>query len=522
MKLLIADDEVLTRDGLITSIDWESLGVREIFQADDGIKALQIASREKPDIILSDIRMPRLTGIQMAQEIEKILPDTSLIFMSGYSDKEYLKAAIKLKAVTYVEKPLNPDEIRQAVSDARKQRQEKLRTRQNEELYSKETAARLAFLLTRPYREHEEEISSLIDELHISMKPGCTFTTYIIKSKLTDIDSFTIKEFRKSLDEFLHSFHLSAFYIQLHSVHYTFHIMSETTPSATVFSSIEQYLKEKSSVFGEHFIARGETVSGISKVYQSYTDAVIVLQSSFFFDPGSILISHAKDDEIIVPRETELPDHFITLLSDALLCKNEAACTDLTSQLYQLYHENRLLLPNQIKDIYYKLFNLISDCRQKIKLPASYEGNHSEHGILACMEHCFSFQELHAKLTGQIRDYFHSVNNYEPEDATIFIIKDYIGKNYMKETLSIKEISDHVFLSASYVCTYFKTQTGQTLNQYLTQYRMEKAMQLLSDSRYQIADISSKVGYSNGNYFSKSFRKFTGLSPSKYREKILE
>ena len=101
------------------------------------------------------------------------------------------------------------------------------------------------------------------------------------------------------------------------------------------------------------------------------------------------------------------------------------------------------------------------------------------------------------------------------------MIKDYIATNYANNSLSIKEISDHVFLSASYVCTYFKNQTGQTLNQYLTEYRMEKAMQLLGDARYQITDISSKVGYSNGNYFSKSFKKFTGLSPSKYREKML-
>ena len=101
------------------------------------------------------------------------------------------------------------------------------------------------------------------------------------------------------------------------------------------------------------------------------------------------------------------------------------------------------------------------------------------------------------------------------------MIKDYIAKHYGSDLLSIKEISDHVNLSASYVCTYFKNQTGKTLNQYLTEYRMEKAMRLLEDARYQIADISAKVGYSNGNYFSKSFKKFTGLTPSKYREKML-
>ena len=90
----------------------------------------------------------------------------------------------------------------------------------------------------------------------------------------------------------------------------------------------------------------------------------------------------------------------------------------------------------------------------------------------------------------------------------------------MNETLSVKDISDHVFLSTSYACTFFKNETGQTLNQYLTEYRMEKAKQLLSDPRYKITDISSRVGYSDGNYFGKSFKKYTGFSPSEYREKM--
>ncbi len=77
--------------------------------------------------------------------------------------------------------------------------------------------------------------------------------------------------------------------------------------------------------------------------------------------------------------------------------------------------------------------------------------------------------------------------------------------------LSVKDISSHVFLSASYVCTFFKNETGKTLNQYLTEYRMEKAKQLLADPRFRIADISSKVGYNDGNYFGKSFKKYTGF-----------
>lgn len=118
MKLLIVDDEELTRTGLISSIDWDSLGITEILQADDGVNGLEMARLYKPEIILCDVRMPRMTGIAMLERLEKFLPDSIPIFMSGYSDKEYLKAAIKLKAVNYIEKPLHPEEVRAAVLEA--------------------------------------------------------------------------------------------------------------------------------------------------------------------------------------------------------------------------------------------------------------------------------------------------------------------------------------------------------------------------------------------------------------------
>ena len=103
MKLLIVDDEELTRTGVISSLDWSSLGIDEVIQADDGVHGLETARLYKPEIILCDVRMPRMDGITMLERLEKLLPDSVAIFMSGYSDKEYLKAAIKLKAVNYIQ-----------------------------------------------------------------------------------------------------------------------------------------------------------------------------------------------------------------------------------------------------------------------------------------------------------------------------------------------------------------------------------------------------------------------------------
>ena len=99
-------------------------------------------------------------------------------------------------------------------------------------------------------------------------------------------------------------------------------------------------------------------------------------------------------------------------------------------------------------------------------------------------------------------------------------IKNFIADHYQDDNLSIKDISDHVFLSTSYICTLFKNETGQTLNQYITKYRVEKAKKLLADPLNKITDISSNVGYSDGNYFGKTFKKIVGLSPTEYRDQV--
>ena len=176
MKLLIVDDEELTRTGVISSIDWKSLDIDEVLQADDGINGLEAARIHKPEIILCDVRMPRMDGITMLEKLEQFLPDTVPIFMSGYSDKEYLKAAIKLKAVNYIEKPLNPAEIREAVQEASEVYRQKLRTHRGETLHSMETASRLALALATPYRFSEKVISELSQELSLYMGSDTCFT----------------------------------------------------------------------------------------------------------------------------------------------------------------------------------------------------------------------------------------------------------------------------------------------------------------------------------------------------------
>lgn len=117
-KLMIIDDEDNTREGIAERISWDKIGISQIEQADDGVNALKKALDFKPDIILTDVRMPRMDGIELSFKLREVFPECVIIFMSGYADKIYLKSAIQLKAVSYLEKPINLQELAQAVKDA--------------------------------------------------------------------------------------------------------------------------------------------------------------------------------------------------------------------------------------------------------------------------------------------------------------------------------------------------------------------------------------------------------------------
>lgn len=111
IKALIVDDEKNTRDSLREYVSWSAMGVDSVETAKNGLAALELAERNMPDLLLTDIRMPKMNGIELATKVRALSPECRIIFLSGYADKEYLKEAIHLKAVSYIEKPLDVKEI---------------------------------------------------------------------------------------------------------------------------------------------------------------------------------------------------------------------------------------------------------------------------------------------------------------------------------------------------------------------------------------------------------------------------
>lgn len=521
MKLLIVDDEELTRKGLASALNWSEFGITELFRASDGREGLALALRKKPDIVLCDVRMPKMSGIEMLQKIEAHLPDVAVIFMSGYSDKEYLKAAIELKAVHYIEKPIESKELAAAVKSAVMQRSTALRHRMAEDIHSNVAAIQLAFCLTVPYADCRSSIEGLRSEFrqHYGTDKFNAVTAFVVKAEHPPMDIADYSLIQQSIHALLMPMHLHIIYTAQRSPYIVYHVYGVAPPNETLLLTIAGRLQKTFAPFGNCYVAVGETVKGIENAYRSYNSAMTALQSSFFFEPGTVLTpmrphggTHADDRPLertaadyqyaIENRDPERAAHALSGLA--------AACS----------HTDNLT-PNRVRVLYYDLFAVLRVNRASQKLPLD-TGLVCHENVIQTLDSCFSFKGLHELLAEKTDAYFHDLSHYVPENSTISRIREYIAKRYGDQGLSVNEISKHVFLSVSYVCTFFKNETGRTLNQYITEYRMEKAKQMLTDPRYRITDISAAVGYSDGGYFCKSFHKYIGLSPSEYREEALK
>ncbi|MBA4686824.1 MAG: response regulator [Candidatus Galacturonibacter soehngenii] len=529
MKLLIVDDEELTRGGLIHSIDWNALGIDTIFEADDGLHGLEIVKSHSPEIILSDVRMPRMDGVEMAKQIREIQPESSIIFMSGYSDKEYLKAAIKLKAISYVEKPIDLEELKESVKEAILYHKSIVFSRQSADDNRYDNMFQLTLKMIYPNHDPQTDYKSELSQLGLSLKNYSSFATLIIKllyqtnqqtsmpgsNNGLSISKLEATPIMKQLTPLLKKAKIDFIYGIKQEEYIIVHLLGKDKIQKDMLCTPLEYFSNSLKQSFTHFISLGKAVSNIEKLYESYNNAIILMHSSFFYPYNAVLYNDVE----AITYPSFLPSKILSEFSEALMSRNSEKVTQILSKLKTSFVNNKAILVNQVKDLYYKLLLELNESANQFHISISADSTET---ILDYISKSITFFDLHEILERKTTSFFKSFENENRDNSTIFLIKEFVSENYQNDSLSIKDISEHVFLSSSYVCTIFKTETGKTLNQYLTEYRIEKAKKLLMDSRYKITDISSKVGYNDGNYFGKTFKKQVGLSPSEFREQYFD
>lgn len=499
MKVLIVDDEIFTREGIITMIPWDKLGISEIKQAFDGINALQIAESFKPDILLTDVKMPRMDGIELSFNLRKLYPECQIIFLSGYSDKEYLKSAIKLKAISYVEKPIDLEELQNALENA-----VSLKSQEFENNENKKTALALDLLdINADYIKLKTQFENLT-----STKTGdLAFVTILVDIFTEDtIDGENLKcEFNKIILK--NNFNCISTFKEDNLLMLHLFFNKDKIDLANLLESLCNYIKHKYS----YYLCLGRIVESLSEIPESYYSAKYALKRSFFYNYNSII-----DFNSLKTNEYKFDPKSIDLFLEALESENRQNCLLIINRVTSDISQCENTPVNSVKDIYYKFYLKLFNFSVERRI------NFNEKNVP--FEYFSSFNtlsEIKDFLIDKVEYVFSCIKQKNLNVDPINSILNYIHENYSDVNLSLQKISGKTYLTSAYICSIFKEHTGKTINNYITEYRINKAKELLKSANMKIVNITSQVGYSDGNYFSKIFKKETGYTPSEYRRKFL-
>jgi len=529
IKLLIVDDEKTTRDGLVECIPWKELGVDIVKSAAGGIEALEIAKGFNPNIVLTDVRMPKMDGIELAKRLKLKFPECKVIFLSGYTDKEYLKSAIQLQAINYIEKPVNLEEVKEIIRKTVslcKREEEKKRTeiglvnKINESLpLLKE---KLCLELTMPIL-NINTIKTKFDFLNIPFKEQCFCVTVLIKTDDGSENTFAyrnsgtdlIKTVSRLIEKEKEYFLCALKEPTLMVIHIFSDNVKDKPYLKKLLSTIKLNIENNSPAGRKLFIAAGSVVSNIKSLNTSYQKAVITLQKQFFLGFGNIVF-FTEDTSPIFNFNKHSINHFLELLKAEK--KNE-------SELFvkKIVNEIKLCtntLVDNIKNYFFNMLMGLSKIADEKNIVIA-ESEHRQEYFWDVISRAKTLHDIENYLLEKINLFFSAIEEKERSTPIVYSAIRYILNNYSNKNLSIKLIANSVFVTPNYLSLVFKKSTGKTINQFITETRMEKAKELLKDRSIKLYEIASMVGFRDANYFAKIFKKMEGMNPSEYREKCL-
>lgn len=494
MKAIIVEDESVIRNGLATGVPWVQLGVEEIKLAENADTALKICKMFQPEIVISDICMPGMDGVEMCRKIREYNPNAQLIFVTGHAEKEYLKAAIDLHVIRFVEKPIQTTEINKAVSKAVeevKKSKNYLTTLlytllKNSEKLDYTVSGHLIYaVLIFEFKSEDKEVhkNNLLERFNVlaSGRGGMVWGDVLDTGEI----AFIVSGNRA--------------------------IAEDKWMQGEIHCLFNDYLREMRV---DGFLAVGKDVHGQERVTESYQSAKKALSCLSFLDWNCCATEEDYPGEV---RVNFFQDY--SLFREMVARKEIAKAQELLRTIHESLLNNKTVIDNEIRLIYFNLNQIIDNVH------SAYGGVEErmsavESGDTDKIHHLKTLRELHEYLNRKLL-LIGVQENDDKSNLVIQKVKDYIHAHYEDSGLSIKILADHVSLTPTYLSNLFKKYTDRTVGQYMLEVRMEAAKRMLKDPQYKLYQISFLVGYEDANYFTKIFKKEIGMTPSEYRNKTV-
>lgn len=536
--LVIVDDEPSVLNGLRTYVDWTAQGIELIGTADDGDTGLALIKELKPDIVLTDVQMPAMDGIKMAVEVRSLLPSTKIVFISGYNDVDYLKSALQVHAIDYIFKPISRKELSvvmgqvTATLDA-EMRQRELVKEMQVKLTQSMPLLREKFLLSVVSDNvHTTHINEKLEFLGLPLLSASIYITMVIviddvpqiMDSRTERDkqllSYTIlniiqelidKEMRGVTFEKVPGEYVGILLIKQSDIHDGH---STEDDLLTLAESIRDNLRKwlKLSVT----IGVGEQVGNLSEVSASYKQARDAADQKWYLGKNRILTMDniESGDNFRYRFESELGERVLSALKTG---DQERLHVEL-GEIFRMLELNRGQGARYGQNV--SLHLILKSSQVLLEMNGMTE--EWEKREMEAWKQVMQ-QDTMKDLLFFTESYLLNVCSFVQEkrsgkvSVVIERVRSLIEEKY-SDNLTVSDIADGVYLSPTYVRLLFKQETGETLFEYLTKVRIEKAKEMLRDPHYKLYEVCYAVGYSDPSHFSKLFKKMTGNTPSAYRE----
>ncbi len=529
-KTLIADDEGIVIEALTFIIEKNFPDQCVIQTAKSGRDAIEIAEHFHPDIIFMDIKMPGINGIEAMKEIKITSPSSIFLVLSAYDKFDYARDAMKLGAMCYLNKPLKKDEIVQNIKEAmrqvdqvREKRSHDLKIREKLEIVVPiiENGFVYSMIFEKIHHNDAEEFRKLLD---IKEESGFAMVLrFFERSKEEGGNTVGISirmnaqygKMREMIKDFFRCA-VGTMMGNTVTVYVPFPMVSQEEEYEMRISIIEKARKmchELGRKLDAHFQAAIGSVYEMTNAYESYHEAV----RSMEYAKGVVihfrdLPFHKNTSVYPVMIEKELFDSIEEGNAQLAECKAE----DLFFWMKREYQEMGQEAKMKVLEIVLQAENL------EYKRAAATGDFQSRGGYLDQIIKVQDYEELKHWFLERIRNVCYKMKQEKEEMAVDLIrtAKEYIQNHFMQD-LSLDEVSKKVQISPYYFSKLFKKETGENFIEYLTKIRIEKAKKFLRETQMSMKEISDAVGYSNPNYFSHTFKKNVGISPSEYKEKEL-
>lgn len=489
LKVVLIDDEQLVIEGLLEMIDWHGHGYKIAGIANDGLSGYELINEVMPDLVITDIRMPELDGLEMIERCRKqIKKDIRFLVLSGYNEFSYIKAAMDLKSLSYILKPIDPEEIHPLLTQIFNQHEQaQYQMKRLNENIQWVTQMTLNRIIVEPNKR------SLIDRalFLLDYKANMGFSSCVLKS--VEMNNPSFKKAFFELNTILDSFKLSGTVITESEDEMLILIYGDYKQVQKLIQSVENKLYKHDDVAGIRWVFSLplkdlNDLKSIAKKVKSRLE--LTFYDNAFFDmvtnenvyEFSTDVSLVDFSEIIVnisALEKEDLDHYLNCVFRSI------RQSKINPQIIGFKWENFLLQMESMFHTHWTPLTYRTFCEFKE----------------VCKSAVFFYYELQ-----------HSRKLYDITDN----IKEFIEAHF-HEDLRLKTLSKHFGYNSVYLGQLFLKEKGIKFNDYLLEVRLQKARKLLLYSDKSIKEVAREVGFKNPDYFLQKFKEVEGILPSLYR-----